>query len=100
MNKYTVILTSLIFIISISLIGCQGSSVECVQTRQEWEYMELSIICDVRNPPCRLIPDEEYKYSSRADILNEYGEQGWEVISEIERSYLSLKYLLKRPILE
>jgi len=113
--KYKIVSVVLLGL-ALILIGCQGAPDEPINVvivgdevngeEQEsdttnWEFLELDIWYDEYEEdelPCWMWEDIDNRYPSRVAVLNEYGKNGWEVISTEVSSQMSVYFLLKRPI--
>lgn len=71
-------------------------------TIPKWEYMQITVNCLVEGQnPCFIGLDDSRKYPNSISILNELGQQGWDVIyiNPMSQYGLSVEFVLKRPVI-
>jgi len=82
-----------------------GSEIEEEVVKDEspqWEYLELIIYCrsqfEDEEAGCGIWGYGEADYPDRTSILNEFGEDGWEIIyvNPVDSYGIEVEYLLKR----
>lgn len=102
--KHKSVIVFLVIVLMFLQVGCQTKLVKPVEKEivyPKWEYQELSIYClwdD--NLPCFAFGYDKDKFPDRVSILNNYGKQGWEVITSVAEGCCNVFYLLKRPLLK
>jgi len=95
--KFKSVIVLLVIALLFLLVGCKPKSTEIIRTN--WEYMELTIYCtgEYSDEPICVLLENDTGYPDRVSMLNIYGKDGWEVISEIAEGS-TVRYLLKRPL--